>query len=148
MTSFEIHYASQVDKPFWFSLDSEISESEFALKVRDRRACIICGGKRPAGILRYNLMYDFLPFLTLLHIEKPFQRKGLGRQAMMFWENEMRALGHKLVITSTQVNEEAQHFYRKLGYVEKGALFLDNTPLAQPQEMFMVKVLAENTANE
>lgn len=27
------------------------------------------------------------------------------------------------------------------GYVERGGLFLDGTPYAQPQEMFMVKVL-------
>ncbi len=42
---------------------------------------------------------------------------------------------------TTQVNEEAQHFYRKLGYLDRGALFLDNTPFAQPQELFLLKVL-------
>jgi len=56
-------------------------------------------------------------------------------------EQEMRVLGYKMVMTSTQVNEEAQHFYRKLGYVEKGSLSFDNTPLTQPLEMFMMKSL-------
>lgn len=53
----------------------------------------------------------------------------------------MRNHGYKMVMTSTQVDEEAQHFYRKLGYVEKGSLFLDNTPFEQLQEMFMIKIL-------
>ncbi len=53
----------------------------------------------------------------------------------------MGQLGHKMVITSTQIDEEAQHFYRKLGYIDKGGLFFDNTPFEQPQELFMVKVL-------
>ena len=60
---------------------------------------------------------------------------------MLFWENEMRKLGYKMVMTSTQVDEQAQHFYRKLGYVDRGSICLDNTPLAQPQEMLMLKVL-------
>jgi hypothetical protein len=44
-------------------------------------------------------------------------------------------------MTSTQIDEEAQHFYRKLGYKERGGLFLDGTPFQQPQEVFMIKIL-------
>ncbi|MCL2707471.1 MAG: GNAT family N-acetyltransferase [Dehalococcoidia bacterium] len=58
---------------------------------------------------------------------------------MLLWEAEMRELGYKMVMTSTQINEQAQHFYRKLGYKERGSLFLDSTPLDQPQEVFMLK---------
>jgi ABC-type multidrug transport system ATPase subunit len=64
-----------------------------------------------------------------------------GKRAMLSWEKEMREFGYKMVMTSTQVDEQAQHFYRKLGYVEKGCLVLDGTPHEQPQEMFMLKVL-------
>jgi len=60
---------------------------------------------------------------------------------MLFWENEMSELGYKMVMTSTQVDEQAQHFYRNLEYRDKGGLFLDNTPFEQPQEMLMVKNL-------
>ena len=35
--------------------------------------------------------------------------------------------------------EGAQHFYRKLGYKDRGSLFLDNTSFEQPQEMIMLK---------
>jgi len=62
---------------------------------------------------------------------------------MLFWEKEMLGYGYKIVITSTQVDEQAQHFYRKLGYIERGGIFLDKTPFEQPQEMFMIKVLKE-----
>jgi len=31
--------------------------------------------------------------------------------AMTCWENEMRSLGYGVIMTSTQVDEEAQHFY-------------------------------------
>ena len=138
---FEIRYVTDNDKAFWFTLDKHMSEAEFELKIRDNRGYVISDGGVSIGIMRYNLFWDNTPFLTLICIEDAYHRKGLGKQAMLFWENEMKGRGYKMVITSTQVDEEAQHFYRKLGYVDKGSLFLDGTPYNQPQEMFMIKVL-------
>ena len=138
---FKIRYASKSDESFWFRLDKHLSKSEFELKVRDKRVYIISDADKPVGVMRHNLFWDNTPFLTLIHIEESSCGKGFGRQAMLFWENEMRELGYKMVMTSTQVNEQAQHFYRKLGYIERGCLSLDNTPLEQPQEMLMLKVL-------
>jgi len=138
---FEIRYATESDKSFWFTLDEHFDEREFELKVRDKRSYIISVDGSPIGIIRYNLMWDNTPFLTLINIDDTCRGKGYGRQAMSFWENEMRELGYKMVMTSTQVNEQAQHFYRKLGYVERGGIFLDGTPFEQPQEMFMIKVI-------
>ncbi len=136
-----IRYVSEHDKPFWFSLDKHLSESEFALKVRDKRGYIISNGGNPIGLMRYNLFWDNTPFLTLIYIEDSHQGKGFGRQAMLYWENEMHLLGYKMVMTSTQSDEQAQHFYRKLGYVDRGCLILDNTPCEQPPELIMIKAL-------
>lgn len=138
---FNIRYIIETDKTFWFTLDEYLSEQEFELKVRDKRGYIISDEDTPIGILRYNLFWDNTPFLTLISFGKPYQKKGFGKQAVLYWENEMRQLGYKMVMTSTQVNEDAQHFYRKLGYIDKGCLLLDNTPFQQPLEMFMLKVL-------
>ena len=138
---FEIRYVSECDRQFWFTLDKHLSESEFELKVRDRRGYIISDGCTPVGIMRYNLFWDNTPFLTLIELDEAYHGKGFGKQAMLFWENKMRALGYKMVMTSTRVDEKAQHLYRTLGYKDKGALCLDNTPFEQPQEMFMIKVL-------
>lgn len=138
---FGIRYVSDTDKAFWVALDDDISESEFQLKIRDRRGYVISGGDRPIGVMRYNLIWDNTPFLTLICLEEAYRAKGFGRQAMQFWENEMRTLGYKMVMTSTRVDEQAQHFYRELGYMDKGSLFLDHTPFVQPQEMFMLKIL-------
>ena len=139
---FEIRYATEKDREFWFSLDKHLHDSrEFELKIRDKRCYIISGDSNPIGVMRYNLIWDNTPFLTLIFIGETHRGRGYGRLAMQFWEDEMRELGYKMVMTSTQVNEYAQHFYRKLGYVERGGIFLDNTPFEQPQEMFMIKVL-------
>lgn len=138
---FGIRYANETDKPFWFTLDSHLNESELDLKIRDKRGFIITDKETSIGVMRYNLFWDNTPFLTMIHLEEAAQGKGFGKKAMAFWENEMRELGYKVVMTSTQVDEQAQHFYRKLDYIEKGSLTFDNTPYEQPMEMLLIKVL-------
>jgi len=138
---FEIRYVSEKDKSFWIAHDVQLSESEFKLKIRDKRGYVISDDDKPIGVMRYNLFLDIIPFLTLIFLGEAYRRNGFGKQALLHWENEMRELGYKMVMTSTQVNEQAQHFYRKLGYIDKGGMLFDHTPFEQPQEMFMVKVL-------
>ena len=138
---FEIRYVTEQDKPFWFTLDAHLSESEFALKVRDERGYVISDQGMPIGIMRYNLFWDNTPFLTLIHLLESHHRRGLGKQAMLFWEVEMRALGYQMALTSTRVDEEAQHFYRALGYADRGVLSLEGTPMEQPEELLLGKVL-------
>ena len=138
---FEIRYVADTDNEVWFTLDKHLSESEFELKVRDKRGYVISVDSKPIGVMRYNLFWDNTPFLTLICIADACQNKGYGRHAMLFWENEMRELSYKMVMTSTQVDEQAQHFYRKLGYKDRGSILLDGTPFEQPQEMIMIKVL-------
>lgn len=138
---FGIKYVTEKDRDFWFSLDRHLSDGEFLLKIRDKRGYVISDGDKPVGVLRYNFLWDNTPFLTLIYLDKACRGKGFGSKAMLYWENEMRQQGFKMVMTSTQVDEQAQHFYRKLGYRDRGGIFLDNTPFEQPQEMFMLKVL-------
>lgn len=138
---FKIRYALEADSTFWFALDKHICKEEFERKVRDRRAYIICDGDRSIGVMRYNLFWDSTPFLTLIYMDDSYRGKAFGTKAMLLWEKEMCELGYKIVMTSTQADESAQHFYRKLGYIEKGSLCFDNTPIEQPLEMIFVKTL-------
>ena len=46
-----------------------------------------------------------------------------------------------MVLTSTQVDEDAQHFYRKLGYKDCGGFVIDVTGFQQAMEMFMIKAI-------
>lgn len=55
------------------------------------------------------------------------------------WENDMKSQGYGMLLTSTQVDEEAQHFYRKLGYRDCGGFVIDIPGYEQPMEMFLVK---------
>ena len=134
-----IRYVQTEDKDFWYTLDRHLPEEEFAGKVRDKRGYVLLEDGRPAGILRYNLFWDNTPFCTLLFVDWKFQKKGYGRMLMEHWEKDMKAQGYGMLLTSTQVDEQAQHFYRKAGYKDCGGFVVDIPRYDQPMELFLVK---------
>lgn len=135
----EIKYVENKDKDFWFTLDKHLSEQEFENKVRDKQGYVIFDNNTRVGLLRYNLFWDNIPFCTMLFVEFSSQKKGFGSKLMSFWEEDMKKKGYGMVLTSTQVNETAQHFYRKLGYKDCGGVILDVPGYEQPMEMFLSK---------
>lgn len=136
-----LRYVTPEDEAFWYTLDTHLPKTEFPQKVSRRQGYILLDGAEPIGVLRYHLFWDSIPWLTMIHLKESAYRKGFGRQAMHLWEEEMRGLGHEMVMTSTQADEQAQHFYRALGYQDCGVLFLSGTPCDQPPELFLQKVL-------
>ena len=135
----EIRYVQTEDKEFWYSLDKHLPEAEFVGKVRDKRGYVLLKDGNPAGLLRYNLFWDNTPFCTLLFVDWKEQGKGYGRMLMEHWERDMKMQGYGMLLTSTQVDENAQHFYRKLGYKDCGGFTVDVPGYEQPMELFLVK---------
>ena len=137
-----ISYAALEDKQHVCSY-AHFSESEFELKVRDKRCYMLHFNKDIVGTMVFNLIFDFIPFLTMFYIDEPYRRKGFGRAAMAHWEDEMRSLGYKAIMISTQADENGQHFYRKLGYKDMGSIVIGGIlPYNQQAiEIFMGKSL-------
>ena len=135
----EIRYVQICDKTFWYSLDRHLPKQEFENKVNGKRGYVLLDNHTPVGLLRYNLFWDNTPFCTMLFIDFGCRQKGYGRKLMEYWENDMKSQGYGMVLTSTQVDEEAQHFYRKLGYKDCGGLVIDIPGFEQPMELFLSK---------
>ena len=135
----EIRYVRLEDKEFWFSLDKHLSEHEFYNKVKDNKGYIFLIDNKPVGLLRYNLFWDNTPFCNLIYINSDYQGKGFGKMLIQYWEEDMKSQGYGMLLTSTQVDENAQHFYRKLGYKDCGGLIIDIPGYEQPMELFLIK---------
>ena len=136
-----IRDAGMWDRDAWYTMDRHITEEVFEEKIRNRQAYVLIEDGKVAGILRYNLFWDNTPFCTLLAVDEAFRGRGFGRELTEHWEQDMREQGYGLAMTSTQVNEEAQHFYRKLGYRDCGGFVVDIPGYEQPMELIMVKAL-------
>ena len=114
----ELRLVTERDKNFVMSIDRHIDEAGFANRVYTKSGFVLWEEGEPVGIMSHCVLWDNLPFLNLIFIKEECRGMGLGRQAMLIWENEMKKRGYKMVLLSTQADETAQHFYRKLGYVD------------------------------
>ncbi len=130
--------AAEADAAFVLSLDRHVAPDELRNVMRLGRAFVIREDGADMGTLRYALFWDSIPFMNMLYLREEARGRGLGRQAVALWERAMTELGHTAVMTSTQADESAQHFYRKLGYKDAGCLILP----AQPLEIILFKPLA------
>lgn len=129
------------DKEFVMDIDKHVDDEKYDRRVYSKSGFIICEEGEMVGTMFHTVLWDNLPFLNFIFVLDKHRNNGIGSKAILAWENEMRKQGYKMVLISTQVDEEAQHLYRKLGYVDCGGLILNNTPFEQPMEMFMRKVL-------
>ena len=138
---FNIRYLQEADRAFWYELDKHLPENEFANKIKDKRAYVLLEDDKLIGLLRYNLFWDEIPFCTMISVHENYQGKGYGRMLLKQWEKEMKQSGYNMLMTSTQVDETAQHFYRKLGYCEAGGLLINISERKQPMEIFFIKAI-------
>ncbi|MDE7338952.1 MAG: GNAT family N-acetyltransferase [Lachnospiraceae bacterium] len=144
----EIRYVQPDDKEFWYSLDRHLPEPGFMEKVNTARGYVLLEDGIPRGLLRYGLFWDNTPFCNLLFVEEAYRSKGYGRQLMEHWENDMERQGYGMLLTSTQVDENAQHFYRKLGYKDCGGFVVDIPGYEQPMELFLIKAAAKQAGKD
>lgn len=67
--------------------------------------------------------------MNMLWVNVGLRGRGFGTGLISFWEEQMSASGHEMVMTSTLSNERAQHLYRRLGYKDCGSLLMPEEPL-------------------
>lgn len=137
----EIRVATDNDKEFVMSIDKHVNDISYKNRVYTKSGYIMWEGDQRIGLMAHCVLWDNLPFMNFIFVKNEYRGKGYAKQAIISWENEMRKQGYKMTLISTQVDEGAQHLYRKLGYIDCGGLVFNNTPFDQPMEIFFRKVL-------
>ncbi|MBP1906348.1 GNAT superfamily N-acetyltransferase [Paenibacillus turicensis] len=134
----KIDFATDSDYEYIRNQDRHLSESLILSKIKGNEIYIVRDEEdHNIGWMRYGYFWDNTPFMNLIWLDEPYRSKGIGKQVVLFWEEQMKEKGFNLMMTSTQADEGSQHFYRKLGYKDAGCLILDT----QPQEIFFTKQL-------
>lgn len=132
-----IRTAVMTDLPFLAEHDRHVAPAELDQCIRRGRILLIEVGGERAGWLRWNLFWDNTPFMNLLCLLDGHRMQGHGRALTRHWEQQMREQGYASVMTSTQANEAAQHFYRHLGYRDIGGFLQEG----EPYELILAKAL-------
>lgn len=134
----ELRVATKADLPFLIREDSHVSPSELERIVAAGRVTVAAEGAEIRGWLRWGLFWDEIPFMNMLFVLEPHRGEGLGTRLVTHWESAQRAAGFDSVMTSTLAVEQAQHLYRRLGYVDSGCLLMPDEPL----EIVLMKSLS------
>lgn len=136
-----IEVVTNDDKEFVMNIDTHVNDNGYKNRVFTKSGYVIWEGNQRIGIMMHCILWDNLPFLNFIFIKEECRGKGLAKQAILNWEQEMKNQGYKMTLISTQADEGAQHLYRKIGYIDCGGLIFSGTPFDQPMEVFFRKVL-------
>jgi ribosomal protein S18 acetylase RimI-like enzyme len=130
MELLDINIRFAENKDFFWLQEHEkyISENILKIKINNKEIYIVEYNGKNIGWLRYSLFWDEIPFMNMIFFLDEYRKMGFGTKLVQYWETEMKQYGYKNVMTSTQTNEEAQHFYRKQGYKEIGGFVYFDYP--------------------
>ena len=134
----EIGFATESDYEYLRQHDHHIFKDLIIPKIKATEIYIVRDGQGSnIWWMRFGYFWDNTPFMNLISIEEPYRGKGIGHEVVQRWERDMKEKGFKTVMTSTQSDEDAQHFYRMLGYRDAGCLLLETQSL----EIILIKAL-------
>ena len=138
----DIRLAEASDWERYACLDTHISQETFLRKVEAQECIVALTGNRVCGVLRYGMFWDEIPFIYHLYVAEDMRRKKVGSQLLCALMIHAGLRGCELIMTSTQADEEAQHFYRSFGFKDAGGFLIPIPGHEQPLELVMVKPLA------
>ena len=133
-----VRLATRDDVEFLDQHDPLLTRQALAEKIGRAEVYVAEDSERPVGLARFNYFCDLDPCLTLIFILAPYRRRGFGSELMRYWEQEMADRGHRFVLTTTQADEDAQFFYRELGYSDTGSILF---PGQAATELVLLKLL-------
>lgn len=140
----KVRSAEMKDMDFLSEYDKHVRKEELRTGIALERILVVEEEGKPVGWLRWNLFWDNTPFMNMLYLLEGYRNRGYGKALVSCWEKKMGEADFEIVMTSTLSNEEAQHFYRRLRYVDSGALLLPGEPL----EIIFTKQLSGIQTNE
>ena len=136
--SVTIQVATEAHLPFLHEVDLHVPQRVQAELVSLGRVMAAEIDEVAVGCLRWGMLWDEVPFMNFLWVVPERRSAGVGTALVNAWESAQAAAGHMMVLTSTVSAERAQHLYRRLGYIDTGALFLPD----EPTELILRKPLS------
>ena len=135
------HQANQTHFDIITQHDTHIPPNIIKDKISRGEIYVAYENENFAGWIRYGLFWDSIPFMNMLFLLPEYRGKGLGRKFVEAWEQDLKTKGYNKILTSTQQNEHAQHFYLAMGYVAVGGFI--QTSGAVTDESFEI-ILTKN----
>lgn len=94
-------------------------------RLRDGQMFVARAGNKAVGFLAYTVIWGNCPFIELLKVVPDFQRQGVGRALMDAAKAEIKGMGYKRLVSSSEgTNPNGQTFHERLGFVRLNTVLL------------------------
>jgi len=112
----------QTDDLTWCMAQDDIGDEDILRHKLERQEVVVAElNGQLVGYLRLEFLWSKVPYIGLIVVAEGHRRRGIGRAMLEFVETHLRARGHKMLLSSSQVNEpEPQAWHRAMGFEECG----------------------------
>jgi N-acetylglutamate synthase-like GNAT family acetyltransferase len=118
-----IRFANEDDIPALKQLDTWTKDSMWQRKILWREVIVLEVENKIVGLMRYDVLWSTVPFLSLIFIEEPYRGKGYSVELLSFLKSYLRNEGYVALLSSSQTDEpEAQNWHRKMGFKSNGII--------------------------
>ncbi|HEX3053473.1 MAG TPA: GNAT family N-acetyltransferase [Aggregatilineaceae bacterium] len=118
-----VRFAKRDDFGWCMAQDHGVSADMLLRKIAAGEVIVAEEGKQQIGYLRLEYLWSSIPYIALIWIPENWRKQGIGRAMLAFLEEFARGQGHKMLMSSSQVNEpEPQAWHRHMGFEECGIL--------------------------
>jgi ribosomal protein S18 acetylase RimI-like enzyme len=115
---------ARADDLAWCTIqDDHVAEEIIKSKIELNEIIISEIEGQNIGYLRLEYLWSKIPYISLILVQKEYRGQGIGRAILKFLEKFLRSKGHKILLSSSQVNEKSpQAWHRAMGFKECGIL--------------------------
>lgn len=139
-----VRFAELRDLDFCIKSDfKHIRPAAIKRKIEEKEIIISEVKGKPIGYLRIEYLWLRIPYLGLIVINEGHRRRGVGTAMIKFLESYLIRNEHKVLYSSSQVNEPGpQMWHRRIGFEECG--YIAGVNDGGVGEVFFRKILTYN----
>jgi len=119
-----VRFAEPKDLDFCVKSDyKHVGEGMIKRKIEEKAVILAELDGKPVGYLRIEYWWLKIPYISLIIVDEEHRRKGVGTFMIKFLEEYLIRNGHKVLYSSSQVNEPGpQMWHRRAGFEECGCI--------------------------
>jgi N-acetylglutamate synthase-like GNAT family acetyltransferase len=118
-----VRLAKISDIPMLQALDDWPKEHIWQHKITGGEVIVLELASDIIGLIRYELLWTTVPFMSLIVIEQSHRGKGYSKLLLEFLKNHLRDQGRIALLSSSQTNEPGpQNWHRHMGFKSNGII--------------------------
>lgn len=118
-----VRLATPSDIPKLQALDGWPKEHVWKHKIAGGEVIVLELAGEVIGLIRYELLWTTVPFMSLIVIEESHRGKGYSKLLLEFLKNHLREQGRVALLSSSQTDEpEPQNWHRHMGFKSNGII--------------------------